>query len=82
MFNMVSGGHNSRECERRQIAYENEETTFEHPAQPRADTGLDAGDEFDGVCRKYNKREDSNDEPKWRTANNNRFDYNTRGVHG
>ena len=23
---MVSGGHNSRECERRQIAYENEET--------------------------------------------------------
>jgi hypothetical protein len=34
------------------------ETTWKkmvwHPAHPRADTGLDAGDEFDGVCGWYN----------------------------
>ncbi len=30
--------------------YENKETTFEHPAQPRAGAGIDAGDGVDGVC--------------------------------
>ncbi|WP_242832005.1 hypothetical protein [Butyrivibrio sp. VCD2006] len=50
MYIMVSGGHNSRECERRQIVYENEETTFEHPAHPRAGAGIGAWDESDGVC--------------------------------
>lgn len=30
--------------------YESKETTFEHPAHPDTGAGLDAGDEFDGVC--------------------------------
>ena len=37
---------------RRLMTNETENETVDgHPAQPCADTGLDAGDEFDGVCR-------------------------------
>ena len=49
---MVSGGHNSREIRKKEKkAYENKETTFEHPAQPRAGAGADARNEPDSVCK-------------------------------
>ena len=33
-----------------ETVYEDEETIFKHPAQPRAGAGADDGDEPDGIC--------------------------------